>query len=598
MTRYQKLAVTTLVFGYLLVLFGGMVRIAGAEAGCGGDWPGCHGTFLPAWSFPTAIDVTHRALAIIVTGLSVLLVGMSWRQTRDRGVLLALSGSALLLVLLQAGLGALTVLRDLSASVATLHLGLAELFLAALAVLILVAMADRIAPAEREHARRWTSAGILALAAGGMVFTLLMTGAYTSLSSTGLACTDWPLCDGRAIPTGWTPVDIHLTHRWVALAATLLVIALALHLRRARSDSPLLMGIGAAAATLIVAQIFVGAANIWFNLNPIVNTAHLAVATIVWGLVVYVAVLDRMIPVGAPRTQLHPFRQVSRDYFSMTKPGVMSLLLATTLGAMLFAQAGLPPLRILFWTLVGGALASGGAAALNHYLDRDIDEIMARTRNRPVPGGRVIPLQALIFGGTLSVLSVYLMAVFVNTLAALLSLAGNIFYVVIYTMWLKRSTPQNIVIGGAAGAIPPLVGWAAVTGNIGIPAIIMFIVIFAWTPPHFWALALFRAKTRDYAAAGVPQFTNVYGEAATRRQIIYYTVLLVAVSLALVPLGANGPLYLVVAGLLGGLFLHKAITLYRRPEQQPVLARSLFLYSNYYLLLLFTAMVADRLIGI
>lgn len=597
MTRFQKLAVVTLVLGYVLIVFGGVVRISGASLGCGGDWPGCNGAVIPAFNFPTAIDFSHRLLAATATLLSLGLVAASWRQQQSRRLLVGMSTLALGLVLLQAGLGAVTVLRSPSAVVVTAHLGLAEAYLGVIVAVGLVAFGDRISPFGRSLAGRWTSLGRLALAASAAVFALMLTGTYTALNGTALGCRSWPLCDGHYIPTGWTSVDIDLTHRWVAAIATVLVLAVAVRARRVRADSPALMGLATGAAALMAAQIFVGAATVWLKLAPVVAAAHLAVATVVWAALLLVVLLDRMIPVGAAVAR-HPFRAVGRDYAILTKPGVMTLLLTTTLGAMLFAQAGLPPLRILVWTLVGGALAAGGAAALNHYLDRDIDRIMARTRGRPVPGGRVVPVQALIFGVTLSVLSIYVLAVFVNPLAAALSLAGNLFYVFIYTKWLKRSTPQNIVIGGAAGAIPPLVGWAAVTGRVGLPALIMFAIIFSWTPPHFWSLALFRSKTRDYAAAGVPMLPGVYGEAETRRQIFLYTLLLVAISLFLFPIHANGPLYLAVAVVLGALFVGKAVRLLRQPEQQPLLARSLFLYSNWYLAALFAAMVVDRLAGI
>jgi len=246
----------------------------------------------------------------------------------------------------------------------------------------------------------------------------------------------------------------------------------------------------------------------------------------------------------------------------------------------------------LFWTLVGGALASGGAGAINHYVDRDIDAIMTRTRRRPLPAGRVAPEYALLFGIVLSVLAVYVLTAFVNPVAAVLSLSGNLFYVFVYTIWLKRTTPQNIVIGGAAGAVPPLVGWAAVTGQVSVPALLMFLLVFAWTPPHFWALALY--KRGDYAAAGVPMLPAVRGEEETRRQILVYTVATVLASLLFYPLGVLGVPYLVAAMVLGARFLWLVARLYRERSDQ--LAKRVFLYSMQYLGLLFTAMVIDAVV--
>jgi protoheme IX farnesyltransferase len=313
-----------------------------------------------------------------------------------------------------------------------------------------------------------------------------------------------------------------------------------------------------------------------------------------------ITLADRLIPAvepGSPGRSAGrlPSRAVSRDFFTLTKPNVMTLLLLTTLCAMLVAARGIPPLGTLVWTLVGGALAAGGAAALNHYLDRDIDGLMSRTSRRPLPNGRIDASHAAIFGICLSVLSVYVLAVFVNPLAALLSLSGNLFYVFVYTRWLKRRTPQNIVIGGAAGAVPPLVGWAAVTGGMGTPALLMFAVVFAWTPPHFWSLALF--KRGDYQAAGVPMLPAVRGDAVTRRQILAYTVVLVLASVLFVPLGALGWFYLLAALSLGGIFLIKSIRLVRRPGEQRERARALFFYSLWYLAGIFLAMVIDSLVG-
>jgi protoheme IX farnesyltransferase len=283
-----------------------------------------------------------------------------------------------------------------------------------------------------------------------------------------------------------------------------------------------------------------------------------------------------------------------RDYVTLTKPRIMSLLLLTGACGMFVGAEGVPPIGDLTAMLVGLALACGGASALNHYLDRDIDRLMGkRTRARPVAAGRVEPAYALEFGLALSALSFVLLGSFTNLLTAALALVGNLFYVVVYTRWLKRSTPQNIVIGGAAGAVPPLVGWAAATGNLALPALALFAIVFFWTPPHFWALALL--IKRDYAAAGVPMLPVVRGERETARQIVLYTVVLVAVTLAPVAFGVFGVLYTVAALALGGLFLWLALRLRRDPV--PARAALLFHYSLAYLALLFVAMAADPVLA-
>ena len=294
-----------------------------------------------------------------------------------------------------------------------------------------------------------------------------------------------------------------------------------------------------------------------------------------------------------PTLQQTLTRDSVRDYVTLTKPRIMSLLLLTGLCGMIVGAAGLPPLWLVAATMVGLALACGGASALNHVLDADIDRLMGkRTRSRPVAAGRIPAPYALEFGLALSALSFVLLAGVVNTLTALLALAGNLFYVLVYTRYLKRATPQNIVIGGAAGAIPPLVGWAAATGNLTLPALVLFAVVFLWTPPHFWALALL--IKRDYAAAGVPMLPVVRGERETARQIVLYTVGLVAFTLAPALWGQFGVFYVVAAAALGSAFLWLAWGLKR--ERTPRRAALLFHYSLAYLALLFVAMALDSVL--
>jgi heme o synthase len=279
------------------------------------------------------------------------------------------------------------------------------------------------------------------------------------------------------------------------------------------------------------------------------------------------------------------------DYAELTKPGIMLLILTTALGAMLFAADGWPGMRLTLVTLAGLALSAGGGAALNHLLDRDLDGAMQRTARRPIPAGRVSPRSALVFGCALMAASFLLLAAEINLLTAGLALGGALVYVLVYTLWLKRRTPQNIVIGGSAGAIPPLVGWAAVTGHVGVPALFMFAIIFYWTPPHFWSLALL-AKA-DYARASIPMLPVVRGERETARQILLYTLLLVGVSLLPFAAGSFGWLYLACALLLGGAFLVLAVRLVRDSSSR-IAARQAFLYSLLYLALMFLAIGADR----
>ena len=280
------------------------------------------------------------------------------------------------------------------------------------------------------------------------------------------------------------------------------------------------------------------------------------------------------------------------DYVTLTKPRIMSLLLLTGAAGMFVGARGLPPVGLLAATLAGLALACGGASALNHVLDRDVDRLMQRTGSRPVAEYRVAPARALEFGLALSAFSFVLLASLVNLLTASLALVGNLFYVLVYTRWLKRSTPQNIVIGGAAGAVPPLVGWAAATGDLTLPALFLFLIVFFWTPPHFWALAL--VLKRDYEAARIPMLPVVRGDRETARQIVWYSVVLVGVTLLPFAWQTAGALYLAAALLLGALFLRLAWRL--RRDTTPARAGALFRFSLVYLALLFVAMALDPLL--
>ncbi len=280
-------------------------------------------------------------------------------------------------------------------------------------------------------------------------------------------------------------------------------------------------------------------------------------------------------------------RQVVSDYVELTKPKVQTLLLLTTVTTM--EVAGSPSVSKIALTCAGGYLSAGGAGAVNHFYDRDIDAQMTRTASRPIPAGRVTPRAALIYGLVLAALSFALLSLTVNVLAASLALGGFVGYVGVYTMWLKRRTPQNIVIGGAAGAIPPLVGWAATRGSLSWTAVYLFAIVFYWTPPHFWALSLLMKD--EYAKVGIPMMPVVRGERETRRQILLYTLLLYAISQLPFCAGTFGGIYLAASMALGGCFIVGAWLLYRRADRRTALR--LYLFSLLYLALLFGAMVAD-----
>jgi protoheme IX farnesyltransferase len=390
-------------------------------------------------------------------------------------------------------------------------------------------------------------------------------------------------------PGSW----LRLTALFAALATLLAVVSGAASLGAAHrvlaalALPPLLALV--AAAVLVHRRLLAPAlsALVLFGIAALVTARglHLALSA-----VAFAATL--LLGAAAYRGEPAP-RSSWRDYVTLTKPRIMSLLLVTGLCAMFVGARGAPPAWLVAVTMTGLALACGGASALNHVLDRDIDKLMGRrTRARPLAAERMPPARALEFGLTLSAFSFVLLASLVNVLTATLALVGNLFYVLVYTRWLKRTTPQNIVIGGAAGAVPPLVGWAAVTGNLTLPALWLFLIVFLWTPPHFWALALL--IRRDYEAARIPMLPVVRGERETTRQIVLYSVVLIVATLAPVIWGTLGFIYLVAALALGAAFLWLALVLRRRTT--PRHAAVLFHYSLLYLALLFVAMALDPLL--
>lgn len=301
--------------------------------------------------------------------------------------------------------------------------------------------------------------------------------------------------------------------------------------------------------------------------------------------------LAPVIPVPAPPA-VGRARSTLRSYFLLTKPRVIELLLVTTVPAMILAADGLPSVRLVLAVLLGGAMAAGGANTINCWIERDRDQLMRRTHGRPLPRGDVSPRAALVFGLALEVLAFAWLWATVNLLSASLAVSAMLFYVFVYTIWLKPRTTQNIVVGGAAGAVPVLVGWASVTGSLALPAWMMFAIVFLWTPPHFWALSL--RYREDYAAAGIPMLPVVRGTAVAARHILVYAVTVTVVSIALAAVSTLGWAYVVAASVLGGLFVWQALRL--RGEPTPERAIRLFTFSNTYLALLFAAIAVDTLL--
>jgi len=612
LTRFQRLAALALATALLLVTIGVIVRATDSGLGCP-DWPLCHGQLLPPLDDAKAwIEWVHRTVAAIIGFEIIGLAILAWVDHRDRRSLLWPSIGGVALVGFQAWLGRETVRLGNSGESVTAHLA-AAMLLVALLVFVTVRAGFPARLGSSGGSQRFT---LLAAFTTLAAFALLLFGSHVTATDTALVFPDWPLMNGSLLPALDDLTSPHVLHRWVAAVVGVILAGVAVVAWRTQRDHPTLVRLALGAAILFAIQVVVGGLQVMTRLSAWTQTLHLALGAVIFAMLVGLTVtsyyLARSVAVSSGDGQPTDARPTVpppttgdrvRAYIALTKPRIIELLLVTTVPAMVLATRWVPGLDWgdwgwkVAWTLIGGTLAAGSANAINCYLDRDIDSLMTRTRRRPLPAHQVEPENAVLFGLALGVASFVLMAWTINLLAAFLTLLAIAFYVVVYTMLLKRSTPQNIVIGGAAGALPPVIGWAAVTGNVGIPALILFALVFYWTPPHFWALSLRIRK--DYAAAGVPMLPVVRGIPETTRQIALYTVLMVAISLVLWPVARMGLIYLGAAVGLGAVFIWHALALWRRGSSEEASTQGairLYKYSISYLSLLFVAIAIDALI--
>jgi heme o synthase len=642
-TRFQKLAAVTVATTLLLVTIGVIVRATDSGLGCP-DWPLCKGQLIPAFGDLKAwLEWIHRDIAAI---LGILILGLpilAWRDHRDRRSLLWLGIVAVLLVGFQAWLGEETVRLGNSGESVTAHLASAM----ALLGLLVYILARSYYPARvvgQGASQRFT---LLAAFGALTSYALQLFGSHvTATPNAALVFPDWPLMGGTLFPAITSVDSAQVLHRYVAVVVGLIVVGIGLIAWRTQRGHPATVRLAAIAAILLPVEVVIGGLQVLTQLSGWTQTLHVALGASIWSALVGLTVVayytarttplpsgelpghgagsgsdpgatgNERRPVGvslSSATGLSPRRATPtstvgasvKAYIALTKPRIIELLLVTTVPAMVLASRQVPGIQIgswawlVVWTMVGGTLAAGSANSINCYLDRDIDLLMTRTRRRPLPAHEVEPERAVVFGIVLGVISFAVMAWFVNLLAAFLTLLAIAFYVVVYTMILKRTTPQNIVIGGAAGALPPVIGWAAVTGSVQLPAILLFALVLYWTPPHFWALSLRIRK--DYAAAGVPMLPVVRGIPETTRQIGLYTILLVAISLILWSVAHMGAIYLAAAIVLGAIFLRQAYVLWRQgtsPERSTAQAIRLYKYSITYLSLLMLAVAIDALVVI
>ena len=638
MTRFQRLAAATVVTTFLLVTIGVIVRATSSGVACP-TWPGCFpGQFLPSLGadYHVWLEWIHRTIAAVIGFLVIGMAILAIIDHRDRRSILWPSLLAVVLVGYQAYLGKETVRLGNSGESVTAHLA-AAMALVGVLVYLLSRAGYPARVAGRGGSQRFT---LLAAFAAAATFALLLFGSNVTARSAGLVFTDWPLMSGGIFPfDASTPHDVavlyaaHALHRYVAAIVFFILLAVVVVARRRQPLRRGLAGMATGIFALYLVQVVIGGLQVLTQLSGWTQTLHVALGALIWGGAVALAVasyyearteviglsagpvggvggLSRETTTNDPASTPGPPAVSStgatlRAYVALTKPRIIELLLVTTVPAMVLATRDVPGiqpldwLRLTFWTVICGTLAAGAANAINQYLDRDLDQLMVRTRRRPLPAQDITPERAMLFGIVLAVISVILMAFFVNLLAAFLTLLAIAFYVFVYTIMLKRSTPQNIVIGGAAGALPPVIGWAAVTGNVGLPAIMLFLLVFYWTPPHFWALAM--RLRGDYASAGVPMLPVVRGVAETSRQIALYTILLVAISLVFAVVAQMGLIYVSAAVILGAMFLWRAFVLWRQgsaPEASTAQAIRLYRFSISYLGLLFAAVAIDTLVAL
>lgn len=596
----RRLVLVSAILTYALIVFGGIVRTAGSGAGCP-DWPLCHGRLIPPFELGVWIDWTHRLIASLVGLVVIASVAVAWLQLTVSHRVTRLLALSIPLLVLEGSLQGLAVIQDLPSQVVALHLTLSLIILALLLLSVVAAYRGSTAYRGRQHhpLYRWMVWATLA------VYVLIITGAVVRGSSAGWACQGWPLCDGEILPRRGSLVLVNVIHRYLTAATGVLVIWLGYRACRERTLNPGARLWAGLAALVYFLEIVVGGLAVWLRFPVAVNALHLGLAATVWTcLVLSVAQADVVgveehtgVRLGEEAPRWRRTRQAQsawRAYVGLMKPGIVALLLVTTVAGMIIAARGMPPWKTLLWVLLGSTLSAGGANTLNSHYDRDIDGMMSRTARRPLPQGRVSPERALVFGLLCISAGILVMALFVNLAAALITLVGAFWYSVVYTRWLKRATVQNIVIGGAAGAMAPVVGWVAITNHLDFLALVLFGLIFLWTPPHTWAFAML--VERDYAQVQIPMLPVVAGPRETGRQVLLYTWLLVGITLLPVVFRQLGMTYFLGMLVLNGLFLYLAYQMRAHPEKH--LASRVYQYSNAYLYLTFALMAFDRMGGL
>ena len=594
--RLLLLLSISIVLIFLLTVTGGMIRTYQTGSACLG-WPTCNGSWLPPVDSLAWFDWVHRLLAVL-SGLFLLAASIqAVKKARHETWVVIPTLASMGLVFIQGILGALLVRNFFWQSqplISGLHLLLALLSLGGIGLALVVAI-YRSGPIESPIKKLVFQTPFSRLGLVTLVFlaALMVSGVFVAASGASSECLGWPLCNPVS-SLGW----IALGHNLIVGLALITFSALFFLAWRTQRSSQVILTATSSVVVLLVSQSFLGA-KLVEGFPAYLLTLHEVVSVAAW-VAMIVAVTAMGIEARSLDVDITDRRSIAgrkpgaffKDLLMLTKPVVVLLLLVTTFAGMVIGAQAWPPFNLVFWTLLGGFMAAGGSGAINQVIDRDDDRKMQRTQKRPIPAGRLTPGEALAFGAIMTLGSFFVMAAFVNLLTALLTLAGIVYYVLLYSIFLKKTTVQNIVIGGGAGAIPPLVGWAAATGSLDIPSLFLFAVVFMWTPPHFWALAIVRRS--DYARAGVPMLPVIRGEEAARWHILIYTLGLVALTLLLPVFGLGGAVYIVGATLLGLGLIGAAYRVWKIGGNR--VTWMMYRYSSMYLAILFLVLMVDRLL--
>lgn len=555
LNNLRQLLLAAVLLTFVLMVIGGIMRVSNSTGACA-DWPTCLGSWTPPDAPPAIIDYTHRALSALTIPLLASALFISVKSFRSFSWIIQPIFLATILMFVQIIIGAwVSTNTGANPLISTLHL-LLSLLMQTCLLISLVAAYKLAADASLKtiiqpkisfrspFTRKSLAVFLLSLG-------LMISGTAVASMDASQACTSWPLCDlnlAKMQISDW----VNIIHRFFVLINAFAITGLVISAWKSQRTQSTTLVAASATTVLFFAQALLGA-KLVDGFSTYLLALHQATALSAW-ITLSLTVASSGFSNRSQENEREELLTIKhrkglfKDLLMLTKPIVVALLLVTTFAGMVIGAQAWPPLELTFWTLLGGFMAAGGSGAINQYIDRYDDGKMQRTQKRPIPDGRLTAAEGLAFGVMLLLGSFFILVAFVNFLAALLSLAGMIYYVVIYSLLLKKTTVQNIVIGGGAGAIPPLVGWAAATGSLNFPSLLLFAVIFMWTPPHFWALALVRRK--DYARAGVPMLPVIRGEKETRWQIMLYTVELVVLSLLLPLLGLGGAVYLIGAGIL------------------------------------------------